>query len=344
MDAGVQHRGRRAPRRHLRGRHRRRPRPWSSPSRCSRRCSARAGRCRRPFTGADMERWTYQRPFELVEFPAGDAGAHFVVLADYVTTEDGTGLVHQSPAFGEDDLAVCRALRPAGGQPGRGPTGTSTTTCRWSAASSSSTPTPTWSRTSSARGLLFRHVPYEHSYPHCWRCHTAAACTTRSRPGTSAPPQVKDALLRENEKTNWYPETIKWGRYGDWLHNNIDWALSRSRYWGTPLPIWRCAEGHQTCVGSLAELSELDRHRPVRPRPAPPVRRRRRPSPARDVRRQRGAPGARGHRRLVRLGLDAVRAVGLPARRRARRSVRAGLPGASSSARRSTRPAAGSTR
>ena len=98
----------------------------------------------------------------------------------------------------------------------------------------------------------------------------AAASTTPSRPGTSAPPQIKDALLRENEKTNWFPETIKWGRYGDWLHNNVDWALSRSRYWGTPLPIWRCDEGHLTCVGSLAELaeltgtdqSELDPHRP----------------------------------------------------------------------------------
>ena len=81
---------------------------------------------------------------------------------------------------------------------------------------------------------------------------------------------IKDALLRENEKTNWYPDTIKWGRYGDWLNNNIDWALSRSRYWGTPLPIWRCPEGHQICVGSLAELSDLtgsdqsglDPHRP----------------------------------------------------------------------------------
>ncbi len=80
----------------------------------------------------------------------------------------------------------------------------------------------------------------------------------------------KDALLRENERTSWHPETIQWGRYGDWLNNNIDWALSRRRYWGTPLPIWRCEEGHQTCVGSRAELteltgtdqSELDPHRP----------------------------------------------------------------------------------
>lgn len=119
------------------------------------------------------------------------------------------------------------------------------------------------------RGLLFRHVPYEHSYPHCWRCHTALLYY--AQPSwyirTTA---IKDALLRENEKTNWYPESVKTGRYGDWLNNNIDWALSRNRYWGTPLPIWRCAESHLTCVGSLAELSELtgtdqsglDPHRP----------------------------------------------------------------------------------
>ena len=218
--------------------------------------------------GRDMERWTYQRPFELVEFPPDEQPAHYVVLADYVTTEDGTGLVHQSPAFGEDDMAVGRAyglpvvvpVRPdghfeddlalVGGQFFKHADADLVTDLE-------------------SRGLLFRHVAYEHSYPHCWRCHTPLMYYAQPSWYVRTT-QVKDALLRENEKTSWFPDTIKWGRYGDWLHNNIDWAVSRSRYWGTPLPIWRCAEGHQTCVGSLAELSELtgtdqsglDPHRP----------------------------------------------------------------------------------
>lgn len=119
------------------------------------------------------------------------------------------------------------------------------------------------------RGLLFRHVPYEHSYPHCWRCHTALLYY--AQPSwyirTTA---VKERLLQENEKTNWFPDSVKHGRFGDWLTNNVDWALSRNRYWGTPLPIWRCEDGHLTCVGSRAELGELsgadlsglDPHRP----------------------------------------------------------------------------------
>jgi isoleucyl-tRNA synthetase len=217
--------------------------------------------------GAELERWTYQRPFELVAFPDG-AAAHFVVLADYVTTEDGTGLVHQSPAFGADDMVVCKAY----GLPVVNPV---------NADGHFADEVPLvggqFFRHANTdlvadlegRSLLFRHLPYEHSYPHCWRCHTALLYYAQPSwyVRTTA---VKEALLRENEKTTWFPETIKWGRYGDWLNNNIDWALSRSRYWGTPLPIWRCAEGHQTCVGSLAELSGLtgadqsglDPHRP----------------------------------------------------------------------------------
>ncbi|MFE6133592.1 isoleucine--tRNA ligase [Streptomyces sp. NPDC056437] len=217
------------------------------------------------FTGAEMERWTYQRPFELVEFPAP---AHYVVNAEYVTTEDGTGLVHQSPAFGEDDLKVCRAYGLPVVNPVR-PDGTFEEDVPLVGGVFFKKADEALTEDLQTRGLLFRHVPYEHSYPHCWRCHTALLYY--AQPSwyirTTA---IKDRLLEENENTNWFPDSVKQGRYGDWLNNNIDWALSRNRYWGTPLPIWRCEEDHLTVVGSRAELTELtgtdqsalDPHRP----------------------------------------------------------------------------------
>ena len=218
------------------------------------------------FTGRQMERWSYQRPFELVDIP----DAHIVVLGEYVTTEDGTGLVHQAPAFGADDLAVCRAYDLPVVNPVL-PTGEFAGDVPLVGGQFFKHADADLVRDLTERGLLWRHVPYEHPYPHCWRCHTPLIYY--AQPSwyirTTA---VKDALLRENEATRWFPESVKWGRYGDWLRNNVDWALSRNRFWGTPLPIWRndLDPSHVVCVGSLAELGQLtgtdlddlDPHRP----------------------------------------------------------------------------------
>jgi isoleucyl-tRNA synthetase len=214
--------------------------------------------------GAELVGATYQPPFSLVDIP----GAHRVVPGSFVTTEDGTGLVHVAPAFGADDMDTGRAhglpvvnpVRPDGRFEDAVPL--------VGGMFFKDADAPLVSDLSD-RGLLFRSESHQHSYPHCWRCHTPLLYYALPS-WFIRTTQIKDRLLAENERTNWQPPTIKHGRYGEWLRNNVDWALSRTRYWGTPLPIWECAENHLTCAGSLAELSELagadlsglDPHRP----------------------------------------------------------------------------------
>ena len=214
--------------------------------------------------GKDLERITYKRPFDYVAIP----DAHYVVLASYVTTEDGTGLVHQSPAFGADDLAVCRSYGLPVVNP-IAPDGTFVEETPVVGGMFFKDADKVLVKELKTSGALYKHQPYEHTYPHCWRCHTALMYYAQPSWYVRTT-SIKDALLRENAATDWHPHTIKEGRYGDWLNNNIDWALSRNRYWGTPLPIWRCENKHEICVdslkelGSLAgqELSNLDPHRP----------------------------------------------------------------------------------
>jgi isoleucyl-tRNA synthetase len=220
------------------------------------------------FPGAALDGVRYEPPFGFLGADAYGERGHTVLLGDFVTADDGTGLVHTAIAFGEDDfrlgqqygLNVVNPVRPDGTYDERiGPY----------AGRYIKDADPDLIEDLRARGRLLRAEDYEHAYPHCWRSgHPLIYYATRS--WYIATSTLRDRLLEANEEVNWHPEHIKHGRMGDWLRGNVDWALSRERYWGTPLPVWRCERDseHIHVIGSYDELEELsgvrleDPHRP----------------------------------------------------------------------------------
>ena len=201
--------------------------------------------------GSALENLEYE---PLYSFKALDKKAYYVTLGDYVTTTDGTGIVHIAPAFGEDDAKIGRnydlpflQLVDSKGE---------------------MTPETPWAGTFckdadkeiikdlNMRGLMFKTLQYEHSYPFCWRCDTPLIYYARESWFIKMT-EVKDELIANNNTINWIPESIGKGRFGDWLNNIQDWGISRDRYWGTPLNIWICDCGHKHAIGSIEELKSM---------------------------------------------------------------------------------------
>lgn len=201
--------------------------------------------------GTKLEYMEYE---QLMPFVKADKKAFFVVLGDFVTTEDGTGIVHTAPAFGEDDYNVGRkydlpVLQPVGEDGKYTDTiwkgrfvmdeGLDIEIIKWLA----------------AENKIYSKEKMEHNYPHCWRCQTPLLYYAKPSYYIEVT-KMKDQLVANNNTVDWFPDYVGEKRFGNWLENVNDWAISRSRYWGTPLNIWTCSCGHKESIGSIAELVE----------------------------------------------------------------------------------------
>lgn len=206
------------------------------------------------FKGKDLEYREYEPLYPYAAGKLKNKKAFIVTCDAYVTTEDGTGIVHMAPAFGEDDNRVCQKYDVAFVNFVNNK-GELTEDTDWPGVFVKKAD-PLILDDLKEKGLLFKAPEFTHSYPHCWRCDTPLLYYARESWFVKMT-AVKDELVANNNTVNWIPKTIGEGRFGNWLEHVQDWGLSRNRYWGTPLPVWECECGHQHAIGSIAELKEM---------------------------------------------------------------------------------------
>ena len=209
--------------------------------------------------GSELEYRKYEPLYPFATQDVRDK-AFFVTCDDYVTTEDGTGIVHMAPAFGEDDNRVCRKYNMPFVQ-FVNEKGEMTEETDWPGVFVKDAD-PLILDDLEKSGKLFKAPEFTHSYPHCWRCDTPLIYYARAS-WFIRMTAVRDELVANNKTVNWIPPSIGEGRFGNWIEHVQDWGISRNRYWGTPLNIWKCSCGHEHAVGSIAELRELQPNCPV---------------------------------------------------------------------------------